>query len=212
MTKFRCSTVVCAVVLSAPVHAQNAGSWSGPYFGASVVKSSSNFHWTEEFSTTAQEFDISASGAKVFAGYNFALEGWIIGAEVSLSSNEASRALTGVDGPGEIDAKIGPSVNLIARAGRPFGDVLPYAFAGVSRSSLETFYEFSTPEGPRGSDHIGTIYGVGVDYRINETMFLRAEVAHSRFESKTYSYCDPSCIADQDFSTTEVSLGLGISF
>ena len=107
MTRLTRLALFCAAVASASAHAQVAKSWSGPYFGASIVKSSPTFSWTEEFSSTAQNFDLSASGAKVFAGYNFALEGWVLGAEVSLSSAEALRALTGVDRPVKIDAKIG---------------------------------------------------------------------------------------------------------
>lgn len=107
---------------------------------------------------------------------------------------------------------MGPSANLTGRVGKPFGNLMPYAFAGIARSSLETFWEGASPAGTRGSDHTGNIYGVGVDYRINDSSFARLEISRSSYESKRYIYCDGGCLADQEFSSTEVSVGVGISF
>lgn len=87
--------LVCAVLSPAPADAQDSEPWSGPYVGASIVKSSSTFSWTEGSETTAQDFDLSGNGAKVYAGYNFAFKGWILGAEVLVSSAKTSSTLGG---------------------------------------------------------------------------------------------------------------------
>ena len=187
----------------------SANAWDGYYAGVTIGLGQTDYSWNSGGDT--QIFQLEATGIGVFAGYNKAFSGWVLGAEAALDLAKAEEGLTDVDGPGEIDVAVGPSLSISARAGKPFGDALVYGFVGAIAAELETVWDGALPTGPRGDTHIGGIAGIGVDYKINANTFARFAVSRAAFETKEYSYC-PFCFSDQSFEQTEVSLGLGVSF
>lgn len=136
--------------------------WSGFYAGGMV-----------SFDSADGEIIIYSNGAPVnaftantvtsfggFAGYNFQLNNFVLGGEAAISS-------------GGIGATVNPNIHyetfydLKARVGYSVGKALPYAVLGYSIAHLDAV----TNQVPSA----GLTYGAGVDYMINDHIFVGAE-------------------------------------
>lgn len=135
--------------------------WSGPYVGGSV-----NFDLASEYTLLdvglpVDTFLLSPNTSfGAFVGYNIQHQAFVYGGELAINSGGMTAEAT--------DASFGPVIDVKTRAGFVLGNALIY---GVVGGSFTTLSVPPTEEFPSS----GLTYGVGLDYLINEHLFVGAE-------------------------------------
>ena len=124
--------------------------WTGPYVGLQYGTGSAD-------SESADEVDINTMGVQ--AGYLYDLGSVVLGAELDYANVNFDE-----DSDADLDGNV---ARLKARAGYDAGRFLPYLTAGVAKLDLEE-------DGVEASDN-GSVYGLGVDFKVTESFLLGAE-------------------------------------
>ena len=144
----------------APVMVPVGQDWSGFYAGGSLGYASVD----DDAGTFADDFDGATYG--VHAGYDYDLGSFIIGGEVELSGFDVADSNTAT----EVDSV----TRLKVRAGYDAGLFMPYVAAGVA--------QLNTSGAPLGDvDDTGSFYGLGLDYRMTDTIRVGGEVLQHDF-------------------------------
>lgn len=151
------------VIIEIPIIAPPAmiTDWRGPYVGGLVSFDFASEYTLLDVGLPVDTFPLSTNTSYGgFAGYNFQNRAFVYGGEVAVNSGGMA-----VDGT---DISFGPVFDVKARAGFTFGNALVY---GVVGGSFTTLSVPPTEEFPSS----GLTYGAGLDYLINEHMFVGAE-------------------------------------
>ena len=168
--------------------------WSGFYTGGSI-------NYTAQFRGTGQLTDEGygalqpkGQGPKgsIYAGYNFQVNNFIIGAEADLSygRNHDNRSMTGTyqnqSLPLYLNFKQSMSYALKSRLGYAFNDLMIFGTLGISSSYIKNkghiiannkLYDEYVSHAESGY-----VIGLGLEYAINDNMIARSEYIYSNFE------------------------------
>ncbi|MEO1701699.1 MAG: outer membrane protein [Pseudomonadota bacterium] len=183
--------------LPAAVAVQNAGNdWSGVYVGGF------GNYTTGSFDSTLGRVDASGYEGGVFAGYDYAIDNYIIGGEADI----ALGSVAGEDGATDtnLEKRINGSVR--ARAGVAVDRVLIYGTAGLAIAGTEIMQSSDADT----ATHLGWTVGAGVDVKITEKLFGRIEYRYTDYDSKTFSLGSEAVASG--FDEHSVRAGLGIKF
>jgi outer membrane immunogenic protein len=176
--------------------------WTGLYVGLHagwIDGASSGAHDTFQLfqiDPTAQSLDGNVVGGQI--GYNYQLGQIVLGAEISGSWADA-------DGAGNcfVNFPSNPfnncrieqewSAMFLSRLGLAFNDrILAYALGGVAMAHVEQKFNylfpiFLNPAEQKGSaDHIGVVFGDGLQFAIGDNLSFGVEWLHTNYGSQTY--------------------------
>ncbi|PIE09914.1 MAG: hypothetical protein CSA72_09815 [Rhodobacterales bacterium] len=129
-----------------------ASDWSGAYVGLSAGTGQA------ENKGTNAEVDLNTYG--VFAGYNYDMGQYVIGAEVSYDQID-------IEGCRSCDDRV---MRVMARIGYDAGRALPYLTAGFASLDLEN-----------GGNDNGFAYGVGADFKVTDRIVVGAQYIQHDF-------------------------------
>ena len=148
-----------------PISVGVGSAWEGVYVGgfAAYETGEQNYFSGGTFSNGPWGLEGIAYGA--FAGINFQSGSLVYGAEAAYSIGEINS-----DVPSTFGANYSSFVDIKARAGYSIGDALVYGTLG---GSLGYWEDRTGP--PDTASSTGINYGLGVDYLINDRMFVGAE-------------------------------------
>jgi outer membrane immunogenic protein len=184
--------------------------WSGFYTGGTI-------NYTAKFQGTGQLTDEGygplqpkGQGPKggVYAGYNFQVNSFIIGAEADLSYgwNHDSRSMTGkyqnITVPLYLKFRQSTSYSLRGRLGYAFNNVMLFTTLGMASSMIKhkglIIAKKTSTDSSNNSNttdvlynelvnHVenGYAFGVGAEYAIDSNWVARAEYIYSNFDRKS---------------------------
>lgn len=220
MNLFAKTTIAAAMLLGAqgaayaadltlPVVGDRAAEldWSGGYVGASAGYGQGTA--SREFTGlpfTATEDDLSGWLGGVQAGYNFQVGTFVLGVEGDIDWTNIDTA----GAPGALPRNVNWTGSVRGRAGVAFDRVLVYGTAGLAVAELETT-SFLGEEDTQV--HRGWTAGLGVEYMLTDALSVKAEYAHSSFDTQQYDFTDPAPFSiDAGFNTDVVKLGANFHF
>ena len=136
-------------------------SWAGPYVGGQVSFNSEGQYTLLDLDDPVDEFRFEGNTSfGGFAGYNVQKGAFVYGGEAA--------AISGGFGDAGAGQSFGPIIDLKARVGIAFGNALIFGVAGGSFTTLDVppTEAFATS---------GFTFGGGIDFKINQSMFIGAE-------------------------------------
>ncbi len=184
------------------IEAAPVSTWAGPYAGLQLGY---GFGGDTDVSPTGLPgvgIDTDGFVGGGFAGYNFQSGQFVYGLEADVNYNNMRGDDAGYESRGRVDG------SLRARAGVAVtDDVLVYGTAGGAAQRLEV----SDAVGSDTNTMTGYTVGAGVDARMTEQVFARAEYRYTDYGSKTFDLPGVGS-ADVDSSNHRVMVGVGIKF
>lgn len=182
--------------ITSPVSVGIGPAWGGFYAGGTIaaVIGEQNYFSGGIFSNGPWGLEGTTYGA--FAGYNFQSGSLIYGAEAAYTLGDVSS-----DIPSAFGANYASFLDVKARAGYTLGDALVY---GVIGGSLGRWENRVGP--PDTVSATGLNYGMGVDYQINNSLFVGAEYL-VRGLSGDFD-ADPSVGMDSVTQSAQIRVGL----
>lgn len=151
-----------SIGLATSATAQNAPTvdWGGFYVGGTLNKISG----TQDYFNPDFSFDLDdASTAGAFVGYNFQRSRFVYGVELAVTSSGS-----GLSPIGFLNEDHGNFIDLKARAGYAVNKALIYGVLGYSKTSFDNTIDPAVTLD-------GISYGLGVDYMINNNLFIGSE-------------------------------------
>ncbi|MEM6498994.1 MAG: outer membrane beta-barrel protein [Pseudomonadota bacterium] len=166
-----------ALVASTYAHACENSKFTGFYAGGTVGFGKG------ELSDSV--FETSGAVAGGYAGYNFQCGGAIFGIEGDLlwsgMNDESSQTIGGTDFTGEFSTKYLGSVR--GRLGYDAGLAMLYGTIGIAFTDMETeITEVGVGSLSFPDKDTGLVLGGGVEGMVSDSMSLRFEVLHYRFD------------------------------
>jgi outer membrane immunogenic protein len=181
---------------AAPVETPPLNTWEGPYAGVSLGYAFSG-------TTTPETGDVDTDGivGGVFGGYNFQAGSFVYGGEADIGYGNVK------GDNGFTETKSGFEGSLRARMGYAVtDDILLYGTAGGALQRLKV----SDPVGDDSQTMLGLTVGGGIDVKITENIFGRAEYRYTDFGSQDFNTgTGPQSI---DANENRVTFGLGMKF
>jgi outer membrane immunogenic protein len=146
----------------------------------------------------------------ISAGYDFDLGGAVLGLEAELTDSTVSASGTDLLVAGdrlEIDAE--RDIYVGVRLGAPLGGGgLVYAKAGYVNGRLGTEYDDGTTTVSFGDNQEGYRLGVGAEFPLNDSVFVRGEYRYSDYGELEVG----GTAAGVDVSRHQGVIGLGVKF
>ncbi len=152
--------------MPAPAPVSYGGDWTGLYVGGSLGYADVG----DDAAVFADDFNGLTYG--VHAGYDYDFGTFVLGGELELSGFDVtdSNTATSVDSV----------TRLKLRAGYDAGNFLPYLTAGVA--------QLNTSGAPLGDvDDTGAFYGLGMDYKMTDSIRVGGEILQHDFDDYTGS-------------------------
>jgi opacity protein-like surface antigen len=165
--------------------------WSGFYGGVTVGRVMNGTTTYVYSGVPGDSYDMSGSGAGVFAGYNLQNNAFVYGIE--LAAQSVSYGAENVS-----QSEFTSMIDLKLRGGLSVGRALPYAFVGYSSGKWEN------NNGLTNSPATGVNYGVGVDFAVANAWFAGAEYIR-RNTSTDFNENDNG--VEPEFGTLQLRLG-----
>ncbi|MDP2063968.1 MAG: outer membrane beta-barrel protein [Phaeovulum sp.] len=148
------TAVVSAIALGSVAAPAAAQQWSGAYVGGAVGLSGGGFNYNANYG------DFNGGNAQLFAGYNVPFGNLVLGGELAVTLGEVVTS--------NLDDYLKSLADLKLRLGTTYGSMLVYALVGYSAGTSQ--YEAAS------NNFHGLNYGVGLDYGVNDRMFVGAEL------------------------------------
>ena len=150
--------------------------------------------------------------AGLFVGYNRTNGNFIWGgeADMEMSTIGGARAIAG---GGTTSFEVLQQASLRGRLGYEMGPALVYVTAGLTIADIE--YTAIAANGSGNSDNnfeYGYTVGMGIDYSITETYFLRAEYRYSQYADVSFVNTANTTQFDFDSKFHTVRYGVGATF
>ena len=178
---------------AAPMEVAPVASWSGAYAGLNLGYGFSGR--THEPGNTISTDGFLGGG---FAGYNYQMNDFVLGAEGDLGYNGVKGSNAGTD------SKSGFEGSLRARLGYAVTpEILLYGTAGGAAQSLK-ITEGGTSD---RNTMVGWTAGVGTDIKLTDNVFGRVEYRYTDFGSKTFDNA-----GKVDSKDSRVTFGVGMKF
>lgn len=181
---------------AAPMIEAPVASWAGPYAGVQL-----GYGFSGRTETPAGDLDTDGFIGGGFAGYNFQNGMFVYGGEVDLNYANLESDVPGVSSKTSLDGSLRARIGVAAT-----DNILVYGTAGGAAQSLKVSDGF-------GSDRntlLGWTAGAGVDVKVTENIFARAEYRYTDFGSKDFN----TGSGEQSISSRDnrVMFGLGVKF
>ncbi len=146
--------VAAALLAGGLAGVASAQSWDGAYIGAALGGSNGDYNHADTLG------NFNSGNGQVFAGYNYSMGKMVMGGEVAtvlgnITTTDAGNYIRNL-------------TDLKFRFGTTFGSALVYASLGYSVGG-------STSDG-FNYDFNGVNYGIGMDYAVNDRIFVGAEI------------------------------------
>ncbi|ABR59276.1 outer membrane beta-barrel protein [Sinorhizobium medicae] len=194
------------------ISAPAAFDWNGFYLGGNVGGGRADVDWTyQPFGETAHHDGKGFLGG-VQAGYNWQIDGFVIGAEADFlgSSIDGDTPCPNPAYSCTSDTKWLSTVR--ARAGYSFDNLLVYATGGLGIGR----FEIKTDDGAGTSgstirNDTGWVAGAGVEYGFSPNWSIKAEYMHHDFGERTYTV-DGGNPVDADFRFDTGKIGVNYRF
>ena len=180
-----------------PLPIRTSYGWNGGYVGitagglcADVVATTEGLITKDAAATDKATFDGCAAHGGVLAGYNVQEGQMVYGIEgdVALSGNVLT---TNNDGA---DVALNMST-LRGRVGYDLDDLLIYVTGGGAVAWSNVLGDSNA--------HLGWVAGLGAEYKINDSVALRAEYLYANFGSKAYA--SDCCSGDISFENVNIA-------
>lgn len=192
MTKV--SKLVAAMGIAfATIGTVNAQDWSGFYAGATLGKSSIDTSWTDldydwvGYNVEVGSYDEDSAAVGLNVGYNWQVGNMVFGVAGGFAYQDVSNTTFEFDDV-YIDNSLSFTADLRATGGYAIGKFLPYVTAGVAISDLEhSWHEINdTPDSwPDFENKTAVVYGVGVEYSVNDKISVGAQWLRYDFGDET---------------------------
>ncbi len=181
---------------AAPMEQPPLNTWSGPYAGVTL-----GYGFSGEADAAGNKISTSGFLGSAFAGYNYQMENFVLGAEGDLgySGVKGDNAGTAVKNgfEGSLRARLGYAVS---------PDILIYGTAGGALKNIEV----SNAVGEDSNTALGWTAGVGTDIKLTETVFGRVEYRYTDFGSDDYNLGGTSTeVSSKDH---RIQFGVGMKF
>ncbi len=220
MMNFRkCAALCCVasvVAFQANAQQSSGGDWGGFHgtvYGATAFGSNS---WMVSTGDETESGNFGGFGGGVGIGYDYVANGFVIGAELDIgiarfsSENDASSSFSCADET--CNTEVSTVATLRARAGRPYGDWLPYVTGGLAAADVEGTAVVSGNDFVIGEDRMtGWTLGAGIERAFTPVLSGKIEVLY--FDLGTLDLpntCSPDCETDVRFTT--VRAGVSYNF
>ena len=150
--------------------------------------------------------------AGLFVGYNRTNGNFIWGgeADMEMSTIGGARAIAG---GGTTSFEVLQQASLRGRLGYEMGPALVYVTAGLTIADIE--YTAIAANGSGNSDNnfeYGYTVGMGIDYALTETYFLRAEYRYNQYADVSFVNAANTTQFDFDSKFHTVRYGVGATF
>jgi outer membrane immunogenic protein len=187
-----------------PSWAANPGSWAGFYLGGhlGVTRAESSLVIPNYLPSGYGSFDINSDsftyGAQL--GYNYQFQNnFLLGIEYDYSrlSHNGTNP-TGLTGE-TFHVHSNRQESISVRGGYSFGSYLGYIKVGEAYTRLDELY-FSGPFGTQAGNYSGTLYGLGLDYRVSNNWTAGIEYTYVDFGTKRFVYAGPVDITQKNQS------------
>lgn len=208
MNRFTAPCLTLAASLYAmPAYADGTDPWRGVYIGGDLGVLSQD----TSTGTGADRISIDDASALpgVHVGYNFgrwkttASGGWLAGVELDVSVGDFGEAKSNA-ALGDVEREGNFIANARLRAGYAWDRVYVYGTAGLSVTDIRI-----QASGNDDQDIlVGGIYGIGVEYRVNDRWSTRIEALGYAFDGQKQEFNGTERDTDLDLST----LRLGVSY
>ncbi|MDP1668269.1 outer membrane beta-barrel protein [Phaeovulum sp.] len=149
------TAVVSAIALGSVAAPAAAQQWNGAYVGGAVGLSGGGFNYNANYG------DFNGGNAQLFAGYNMPFGNLVAGGELAVTLGQVVTSDTN-------NTYLKTLADLKLRLGTTYGSTLVYALVGYSAGTSFAY-------GGDNNFH-GLNYGVGLDYGVNDRMFVGAEL------------------------------------
>jgi outer membrane immunogenic protein len=180
----------------APIAELPVASWAGPYAGLNIGY---GFGGRAEEPGNSIETDGFLGGA--FAGYNYQMDNFVVGAEGEIGYNGTKGDNAGVE------AKSGFEGSLRARLGYAVSpDILLYGTAGGAGQRLK----ISDAAGSDSNTMLGWTAGVGTDIKLTDNVFGRVEYRYTDYGSDDFN--TGAGARNFDSHDNRVTFGVGMKF
>lgn len=191
---------------AAPMEIAPVATWTGPYAGVSVGY---GFEGSTDLPGVGIDTDGWMGGA--FGGYQVQNGSLVYGAEADINYSRLGGTVE--DPAGDyIESRTTVDGSLRGRLGVTVTeDILLYGTAGLAAERQRI--SVGTAAGEIGRDTnvaLGYTVGAGVDARLTDQVFARAEYRYTDYGSETYEIGGTSF--DADSKNHRVSVGLGVKF
>lgn len=194
-------TAAAFLSLSTPALAD----WSGPYGGVALGYADST---VQDISFGPGPFDVDGLEFGLFGGYNMQAGSIVYGAEVSVFASNAS----GSDGAFQTPFEANSALSLLARVGYDAGAFLPWAAVGVQLATSNSTHGPGGGTEVLGSDWSGTVIAVGVDYAINDMIFVRGAYETVDYGTLAQGFGGGGDIHNTSYETDRITIGVGYNF
>lgn len=181
---------------AAPMIEAPVASWAGPYAGIQL-----GYGFSGRTETPAGDMDTDGFIGGAFGGYNFQNGMFVYGGEVDLNYANLEGDMPGVESKTTLDGSLRARLGIAAT-----DSILIYGTAGGAAQSLKIADAF-------GSDRntlLGWTAGAGVDVKVTENIFARAEYRYTDFGSKDFN--TGSGVQSVSSRDNRVMFGLGMKF
>ncbi|CAN7305549.1 porin family protein [Aminobacter aminovorans] len=181
---------------AAPMEQPPLNTWSGPYAGVTI-----GYGFSGEADAAGNKISTSGFLGSAFAGYNYQMENFVLGAEGDLgySGVKGDNAGTAVKNgfEGSLRARLGYVVT---------PDILLYATAGGAGAQVK-----ATEGGISDKNTmLGWTAGVGTDVKLTESVFGRVEYRYTDLGSDTFALgAGDTKISNKDH---RIQFGVGMKF
>lgn len=206
-------SLACVLSTAATAQESPARNWAGSYAGFGLGHDDfevQDLIFGKEFS---RAFEATGSGFGGFAGYNLQKGALVFGPEFKVAMGSAE----GSDGEYHIPFSVKGDIELRGRIGWDVGRVLPYAAVGYVVSAVRSTHEGSVSASDEAHGNVsGIARTFGVDYRIGQRSFVRAEYRHVNYSDFALSYPHlpdyPPHQHPMMLGADSVFVGVGVSF
>lgn len=181
---------------AAPMVTAPVSSWAGPYAGIQA-----GYGFSGDVSTPGADVETDGFMGGVFGGFNWQNGSFVYGVEADANYSAMDGEEAGIDTRTKFDGSVR------ARAGVAVTDnLLVYGTAGGAAERQEI--EVGGVEDTQSM--LGYTVGAGVDAKLTEQVFARAEYRYTDYGEETFNFGGGD--VEFDSSNHRVTVGLGIKF
>jgi outer membrane immunogenic protein len=189
--------------------------WSGSYFGVNVAYAMGSHDTLGVGGIDTGSQDLSGAALGGFVGQNYHISRIVFGTEMDFSKSNMSGTF---NLPGSLIACNSGAYSCSTdidwygtfrgRAGVAFGDVLPYATAGVAVGGVDSRFKGPGIDTSVSGLGVGWVLGAGVEYALMKNLNVRAEALHYDLADVTDTVLGTKVTTDTQFSVLRAGASL----
>lgn len=164
--------------------------WTGAYGGVQLEYGRGDIDYSTVPGLAFPDSDVDGAMAGLFFGYRVDYGSWVVGAEFDYMAGSLDADTPGIT---SVDTILRSTIEV----GLDAGNALIYGTAGVTGMFVSSAI-------PGVEDDWGGVYGIGVDYRLNEGTIIGAELLQHQVDDFAGS--------GADLSVTTFGVNIGFQF